>query len=68
MKKMLVQTHFFSIALLLSVASGCSKNDEKSTFVFVEYVEVSGTCKEDHANKSGKYFGSLVKIVVSRKS
>jgi hypothetical protein len=45
---------------LVILISGCNKDAEKSEFELIEYLEVSGACKENHSNKPGKYYGSLV--------
>lgn len=45
----------------LLVVVGCSKPaPPPSASEFVEWLEVEGTCQEDHVNKPGNYSGELV--------
>lgn len=47
-----------SLALLSGCLMGCEQKP-KVHYTLIEVVEVAGTCKEDHANQSGKYAGFI---------
>lgn len=42
------------------VVAGCNRQSQKSSYEFVEWAEVKGTCFEDHVRKSANYKGDLV--------
>lgn len=43
-----------------ALVAGCTQDPKPSAHEFVEWVQVDGSCKEDHVTQGGHYSGDLV--------
>ena len=59
MKNSTCKIAFCYLTFMLSVVS-CEDKPAKDEYKFIEYVEVTGQCREDHVEQFDEYEGSLV--------
>jgi hypothetical protein len=49
-----------TFTLAVVVLGACGQDPPKDEYRFIEYVEIEGSCFEDHVRQPGKYTGSIV--------
>jgi hypothetical protein len=56
----MMRARLVTLAVPLVLVTACGQDRPKDQYSLIEYVEVQGSCFEDHVRQTGKYVGSIV--------